>query len=223
MSSVSPDSLRSLAVGGFALLWTGALVAQAPSASPFMPPASAAAAAAPATAAPIQYRGFSETSDGVKFRLVDAAKKTGTWVKLNEHDTTFDVTVKQSAPDFSTVVVLHQGRTLTLALPQSKVSSSGSAMQNMAPPPPPQMTNVPPAVTQAVVVNPTPADEQRRLEAVASEVARRRALREQASQQVNTPPSMPMAQPQPPQMSPQQQALQQAQQQAQQMQRAQRK
>ena len=74
-------------------------------------------------------------------------------------------------------------------------------MQNMAPPPPPQMTNVPPAVTQAVVVNPTPADEQRRLEAVASEVARRRALREQASQQVNTPPSVPMAQPQPPQIA----------------------
>jgi len=59
------------------------------------------------------------------------------------------------------------------------------------PPPPPgapgpaPAVNVAPAVTQSVVVNPTPADEQRRLEAVAAEVARRRALREQASQQVS--------------------------------------
>jgi len=72
----------------------------------------------------------------------------------------------------------------------SKVVSSGSAAQNMAPPPP-QMSNVPQAVTQAVVVNPTPADEARRLEAVASEVARRRALREQVSQQVTPPPVPP--------------------------------
>jgi hypothetical protein len=34
------------------------------------------------------------------------------------------------------------------------------------------------------VLNPTPADEQRRLDAVAAEVARRRALREQATQQL---------------------------------------
>jgi hypothetical protein len=46
-----------------------------------------------------------------------------------------------------------------------------------------------------VVLNPTPADEARRLEAVASEVARRRAMREQASQQVNQgmPPPPPPA------------------------------
>jgi hypothetical protein len=40
---------------------------------------------------------------------------------------------------------------------------------------------MPTAVAQSVVLNPTPADEQRRLEAVAAEVRRRRALREQAS------------------------------------------
>jgi hypothetical protein len=41
-------------------------------------------------------------------------------------------------------------------------------------------------------VNPTPADEARRLEAVAAEVARRRALREQASNSVqNAPPPAP--------------------------------
>ena len=167
------------------------------STSPFLPPTAPNAAAAATAGAPLQYRGFSETSAGVKFRIVDPAKKSGTWLKLNERDTTFDVTVKQSVPDYSTVVVEFQGRTLNLALPEAKVNSSGPAGANIPIAPPPQMVNVPPAVTQSVVVNPTPADEQRRLEAVASEVARRRALREQSQQQTQGGPQ-PM-----PQMGPQ--------------------
>jgi hypothetical protein len=86
----------------------------------------------------------------------------------------------------------------------AKVVSSGAA-GNLAPPPPapmPAIPNVPLAVTNAVVVNPTPADEQKRLEAVAAEVARRRALREQATQQIGpgqpgTPQVVPPPQPQP--------------------------
>jgi hypothetical protein len=67
-------------------------------------------------------------------------------------------------------------------------------------PPPvltPAPTNVSPAVTQAVVLNPTPADEQRRLDAVAAEVARRRALREQATQQINQGVAPQLSIPQP--------------------------
>ena len=76
----------------------------------------------------------------------------------------------------------------------AKVVSGGSVGQMMPPPAvaPTPPSNVAPAVTQSVVLNPTRADAQRRLEAVASEVARRRAMREQASQQINqgmpTPP-----------------------------------
>ena len=77
-----------------------------------------------------------------------------------------------------TVTVQHGGRTLNLAMRASKVASSGQAT---APPPMSAPTGMPTAVTQSVVLNPTPADEQRRLEAVAAEVRRRRALREQAS------------------------------------------
>jgi len=65
--------------------------------------------------------------------------------------------------------------------------SSGAAAQAM--PPPVVATNVGPAVTQTVVLNPTPADEQKRLDAVAAEVARRRALREQATQQMGQTPA----------------------------------
>jgi hypothetical protein len=160
-----------------------------PSASPFLPH-SVAVANAPTAGAPLEFRGVMETSEGMRFRLYDPARKAGVWVKLNERDPTLDVVAKQFVTEGESLVVEHQGRTLTLAQRVSKVVSSGSAAQNMAPPPP-QMSNVPQAVTQAVVVNPTPADEARRLEAVASEVARRRALREQVSQQVTPPPVPP--------------------------------
>jgi hypothetical protein len=178
------------------MLVAGTANAQPASSSPFMPP-SAANVAAPTADAPIELRGFMETGEGMRFRLYDPARKSGAWVKLNERDATLDVVAKQfnATPDGETLVVEHQGRTLTLAQRVSKVVSSGSAVQNMAPPPP-VMSNVPQAVTQSVVVNPTPADEARRLEAVASEVARRRALREQASQQMGQSPPMPAPQPQ---------------------------
>lgn len=191
---IFPSRCRVLA--GVALLAAGHAGAQPASSSPFMPP-SAATTSAPTAGAPIEFRGFMETGEGLRFRLYDPARKSGSWVKLNERDTTLDVVAKQfnPTPDSETLVVEHQGRTLTLAQRVSKVVSSGSAVQNM-PPPPPVMTNVPPAVTQSVVVNPTPADEARRLEAVASEVARRRALREQASQQMGQPQPMPAPQPQ---------------------------
>lgn len=177
------------------MLVAGTAGAQPASSSPFLPP-SAANVAAPTAGAPIEFRGIMETGEGMRFRLYDPVRKSGAWVKLNERDTTLDVVAKQfnATPDSETLVVEHQGRTLTLAQRVSKVVSSGSAVQNMAPPP--VMTNVPPAVTQSVVVNPTPADEARRLEAVASEVARRRALREQASQQMGQSQPMPAPQPQ---------------------------
>jgi hypothetical protein len=75
-----------------------------------------------------------------------------------------------------------------------KVVAGGPVAQPM---PVPMPANVAPAVIQTVVPNPTPADEQRRLEAVASEVARRRALRNQAEQtvqQAQPPPPTPAMQ-----------------------------
>lgn len=190
-------STRFFAAVGCALLAVGAVRAQ--SASPFLPPA-AATSSAPTAGAPIEFRGFMETAEGVQFRVYDPARKAGMWVKLNEKDPTLDLTVKKfnATPDSETLVVEHQGRTLTLAQRVPKVVSSGSAVQNM-PPPPSNVGNVPAAVTQSVVVNPSPADEAKRLQSVADEVARRRALREQAAQQMNqgVQPAQPMVQPPP--------------------------
>lgn len=159
--------------------------AQSGTRSPFLPPQSAGTAA-PTQGAPLEYRGYLVTNEGIQYRLYDPAKKAGTWVKLNERNPDFEVIAKQHDRDHNTLVIEHQGRMLTLAERESKIVSAGNA----APPPPQLMPapaagptiNVAPAVTQTVVVNPSPADEQKRLEAVAAEVARRRALREQATQ-----------------------------------------
>jgi hypothetical protein len=159
--------------------------AQTGTRSPFLPP-QASGPASPTQGAPLEYRGYVVTSEGTQYRIYDPAKKAGTWVKLNERNPDFEVIAKQHDGDHNTLVIEHQGRTLTLAERESKVVSAGNAA--MVPPQPmpapAPATNVAPAVTQTVVVNPTPADEAKRLEAVAAEVARRRALREQATQQM---------------------------------------
>lgn len=158
--------------------------------SPFTPPAAAApAAAATSAAGGLEFRGNIDLGDGMQFRLFDPAKKSGVWLRLNQRNDEFDVVARRYDDEQKALTVEHQGRSLTLSMRVAKVVSGGAPAQPPPPAPPPgaspPVVNVAPAVTQTVVVNPTPADEQRRLEAVAAEVARRRALREQAAQQVN--------------------------------------
>jgi len=179
--------LRRLTVAG--LVWATAAGAQAQIAakSPFLPPAGSANA--PTQNAPLEFRAMMETPEGMLYRIYDPARKVGSWAKANEKNSDFNVLVKQYDAERKTLTVEHDGRTLTLPERESKIVSSGAAAQVM--PPPIQMPvpgqNMSPAVAQTAVVNPSPADEQRRLEAVAAEVARRRALREQASQQIGQP------------------------------------
>jgi hypothetical protein len=157
--------------------------AQLAAKSPFLP-MQGAGGAAPTAGAPLEYRGTMQTAQGIKARIVDPAHRAGAWLLVNERDPSFDFVVKQIDTERDTVTVEYQGQTITLAQHLAKVASAG-APQNFAVGAPNPAANMPPAITQSVVVNPTPADEQRRLEAVAAEVARRRQLREQAAQQVN--------------------------------------
>ncbi len=141
--------------------------------SPFLPAASAGAAVVTEGAA-IELRGVMETRDGLSFCIFDPAKKVSTWTRINQKG--YDFQVKSYDAGHETVAVDYGGRTITLAMRAVKVASSGQASAPL-----PGMPTMPSAVTQSVVLNPTPADEQARLEAVATEVRRRRALREQAS------------------------------------------
>ena len=157
--------------------------AQLAALSPFMPPAGSRGSSAPTSNAPLEFRGVADLPGGPAFRVVDPARKSGAWVHLNEPDPELGFVVKQHDAEHETVVVEHQGRTYTLSLHQSKVSSAGApqAMQMT-----PQNLLLPPsAATAAVAAQPAVPIQQAQLDAVAAAVAQRRALREQAQQQVS--------------------------------------
>lgn len=181
MSSRVP-TLRGLFAAGL-ILAAGSMNAQLATKSPFVS-TQAGNSSAPTAGAPLEYRGMMQTASGLKARIVDPSRhNAGVWLGINEKDSGFDAVVKSIDIDHDTVSIDFQGRTMTLAQHVAKVASAGTA-QNFIPQAPNLAANMPAAIANSVVVNPTPADEQRRLEAVAAEVARRRQLREQASQQV---------------------------------------
>ncbi len=196
--------LRRLALAAVLLALSAKLWSQG--SSPFLPPTSVATTAAP-IASPLEYSGFVTTAEGKLFRILGdkGGRKVGVYLRLGEKDANLGVTLRGYNAANQSVSVEYQGQTLTLEERKSKIISSGnpSAMMASAPampvaaaPAPPTAPVVAPAVTQSVVVNPTAADEQRRLEAVAAEVARRRAMREQ-SQQQSAPGSAPGVVPSP--------------------------
>ena len=190
--------VRGVLLTGSVFFVSGGLCAQLATNSPFLPPQSAAPPPA-AQNAPLEFRGFIQTGDGVHYRVHDPARKVGTWAKIEEREPNLGVLVKGYDAERKVLTVEHEGRTLTLPERESKVVSSGSAGQVIPSPAfPVPAPNVAPGVQQSVVVNPTPADEQRRLEAVAAEVARRRALREQAAQQMNATNAVGIPRPPPP-------------------------
>ena len=194
--------IRLFAAMGCLLTFCGGASGQIAAKSPFLPP-QAGNAAGPTAGAPLEFRGVIGSSASTLYRIYDPTKKVGVWVPLNERHAEFDVTVKKYDEDQQTLVVEHQGKTLKLAERKAKVVSSGSAAAAVPPPViAPVPSNVSPAVTQAVVLNPTPADEQRRLDAVAAEVARRRAMREQATQQITQGGAPQVNAPQPGQVQP---------------------
>jgi len=164
-----------------AFAWAGPLRADLAASSPFLPANAAASGALAGPSGPIELRGVMATSEGASYCIYDTAKKKDFWVGLNEAGHDFVVKAADSASD--SVTVDYQGRSLHLVLHTAKVASSGSV--SAGPPDVRGVQQVNPALTATVVLNPTPADEQRRLDAVAQEVRRRRMEREKAAEAQN--------------------------------------
>jgi hypothetical protein len=203
MVRMSPTFRQSLA---WLLGLAGSISAQAQSGltteSPFLP-AGAPAGAATENAV-LEFRGVMVTSQGPVFLIVDPTNSTkkGVWVKLNE--TGRDFSVKNYDTQSDTVAVDYRGRLLPLSLAKSKVGSSGVPMLPMAGTTPGGQPPIAGPISP-VVLNPTQADETRRLEAVTQEVLRRRQLRQQAAAAPGGPqvppspsPMQPASQPRPP-------------------------
>jgi hypothetical protein len=160
----------------------GPLRADLAPASPFLPANAAAAGGAAAPAGPIELRGLMPTPDGLAFCIYDTAKKKDVWVGLNE--TGHDFVIRSADPGTDSIKVDYQGRSMKLTLKTAKIASAGPA--NAAP------TLVTQQSLSAPGVSPNPADEQKRLDAVAQEVRRRRQEREKAAQDAqNSQPAPP--------------------------------
>lgn len=144
--------------------------------SPFLPPAAAGQTAQTADSQ-LELRGIMAAGDTTMFSIYDATHKSSAWVKLNEPGRDFVIRSFDAGRD--AVTVDYQGRVLTLALHTAKVVS---APVNIPQPAVASVLPGPQPVGGPVVLNPTPADEQRRLEAIAAEVNRRRMIRQQALQ-----------------------------------------
>lgn len=115
----------------------------------------------------LQLRGLLTTSKGTRFCIFDPNSKKSTWLSVGEPHEIF--TIESADRTTGTIVIQIQGRQVTLAMSDSKVASNSISVGES------------PALTK-VVLNPTPQDEQRRLQAITEEITRRRQLREQQNQ-----------------------------------------
>lgn len=139
--------------------------------SPFLPPETPAGPPPATEPTSLEFRGVLVMEGRQQFNFFEPAKRLSTWVRLNEPGAA--VIVKSYDARADTVVVEFGGQSLTLALQKVKISAAPVPVA-VAPAP-----NAP-ATPPPVVLNPTPADEAKRLDAIAAEVRRRRLLRQQA-------------------------------------------
>lgn len=166
---------RSILAAG--LLGVATSGAQPLARSPFLPPATPAEQAVAVTEnAPLQFVGQLGEGEGAMYSVFNPATRRAVWLRVGEEAETFSLQSYDAAAE--TVRVVQGGQVLTLRLEAAKVAAGGGAVAAGSLP-----VAGGDALTNTVRVNPTPADEARRLEAVAVEVRRRRALRQQATEQ----------------------------------------
>ena len=139
-------------------------------------------AAAPVENAQLQFCGTFGDGDNKRFLIFNVTKNRSTWLALNEEGPTGEI-VQAYDRDTSAVQVNVGGQSLNLAL-QVATLAGGGARPSGPMPTAAQATN---ALVNTVKVNPTPADERNRLEAVAAEVRRRRAMRQASAQNGQNP------------------------------------
>lgn len=154
--------------------------------SPFAPRPADNAAPVATEASTIEFRGLISTKEGVLFGLFDRTRNTGAWVRQNDAGSDFKVRSYDASNDM--VTVEYQGQKLTLPLSSAKI---GAAAPSAVVP----VSAVPsPGAPSVTAIPGARGNDQQRLESVAAEVRRRRALR-QAATTGNPPPAPAPAQP----------------------------
>ncbi len=154
-------------------------VSEAPR-SPFLPPSVAAEAVSETVVeqdAELQFCGVFGDGDNKRFLIYNVTTRRSSWLRLNQEGPD-EVFVESFDPAESTVNVRQGSRPMTLGLQAATLTGGGGGGAAAAV----ALTgNTREDLVNTVRVNPTPADERRRLEAVAAEVRRRRAARAAAA------------------------------------------
>lgn len=148
--------------------------------SPFMPKKEENAAPVVTEGAAVEFRGMISTKEGRLYGLYDRTKNLGAWVREEQAGADFKVRSYDEGKDL--VTVEYQGQQFTLPLSLAKI---GAAAPSAVP-----VINTAAPVPGGARVTAAPAakvDDQRRLESVAAEVRRRRALRQAATSGTATP------------------------------------
>jgi hypothetical protein len=127
---------------------------------------------------PLEFRGVIEEGGGWVFSIYDTTSRHSRWVGLNAASD--DFVVKEYDAIHQTVSVDQHGRTLSLSLKSApKIAQAGNQMV-MRPSQPNMIPGMPGPVGPGMQPG-SPADAQR-LQQIAQEIERRRALRRQAAQ-----------------------------------------
>ncbi|HTJ78722.1 MAG TPA: hypothetical protein VL357_06970 [Rariglobus sp.] len=135
--------------------------------SPFLPGGQESVQVAPTENATVEFRGMIATKEGVLFGLYDRTKQIGAWVKKD--DKSADFVVQSYDPANDMVAVDYHGQKFNLTLSSVKIGTAAPSVPMPMPVAGPVGSQPAPAVARV--------DDQRRLESIATEVRRRRALR----------------------------------------------
>lgn len=179
LNLISLVKVRSRHLLLFALLpgLTGVMGWGQASRSPFLPPSVEAVeeVAEVTEDAELQFCGVFGDGNNKRFLIYNATTRRSSWLRLNEEGPD-ELYVDAYDAEQGTVAIRQGGRSLNLGLQAARVTggSGGGAA-------PVVLTGTTKDLTNTVKVNPSPADERRRLEAVAAEVRRRRAARAAAA------------------------------------------
>jgi hypothetical protein len=143
---------------------------------PFSPPPQAADTGTAEPQGTLEFRGMVTDAEGTAYSVFDTTTNKGRWVRAE--DTNSPVQVKGFDAANNTLEVEQNGRAVKLPLKRA-IIQAGQPVAAMTPAAP--LPNAAPGNPAANQARPEGAGDARRLEAVAAEVRRRRALRNSAN------------------------------------------
>lgn len=150
--------------------------------SPFAPAGAGRSDSAPVEASQLEFRSIASDQGGVMFSVFDLTANRGRWLRLGEAGPTV---VKSYDAAESQIQVEHQGKVIPLKLKRATIQA-GAAMPM---PVMPAVQTMAGSAANAGIGTAASPNDARRLESVAAEVRRRRALRTAA--QTPAPASAP--------------------------------